>query len=129
MSGLRSVGLVLAAMIALAAHPAAASPISYPSVLPPPIQLVGGCGLGVGQGPGHECSPAPPPGWAHHRRGYYRGYRDGYVAGLADGAPAYVHSYYPYVRPYYHQQFLFGHACGLGYDVSCAFGICWRRCW
>ena len=125
MSSFRSLGLaILVSTMALHVRATGANIIAPLSSGVPQFQFVNGCGIGVHRGPDNDCLPLYP--LVHRKRyaydrGYYRGYREGYYQGYVDRS-------YPYVS-YYRAPYVFGRDCGLGYDISCTLGICWRRCW
>lgn len=89
------------------------------------VQLVSGCGIGAHRGPGYNCPRVFPR--AHPRvyekryvRHRHHNYRKSYRRRRIVRSK-------PYVKEFHIP--LFGPQCGLGYDISCIFDVCWRRCW
>lgn len=122
----RSLGLaILVSATVFHGRATAASVIAPLPSGAPQVQFVNGCGIGVRRGPGNDCQRVYPPAPRKrhvYRRGHYRKYRKGYHRGKVAGAQ-------PYVGFYRIPHLFFGRQCGLGYDISCLPGICWRRCW
>jgi hypothetical protein len=121
----RSLGLaILVSAMMFHGRATAASIIARLPSSVPQFQFVNGCGIGVHRGPYNDCLPIYPPVYRKryvYPRGYYQGYREGYYQGD-------IVRLQPYAS-YYRTPYLFGRDCGLGYDISCFLGICWRRCW